>query len=58
MLESSNLFRHQGALTIWLTDDNRRLPLRVETKVKIGEVAADLIRYDDGRGGHAEMKVE
>lgn len=54
-VHSSSLFRHEGSLTIWLTDDERRLPVRVEGKVKIGEVAADLVGFDDGRGGHGQI---
>ncbi|MBF0426506.1 MAG: DUF3108 domain-containing protein [Magnetococcales bacterium] len=50
LLQSSELFRQQGDLTVWVTDDARHLPLRVETKVRIGSVAAELIAFDDGRG--------
>ncbi|MBF0135384.1 MAG: DUF3108 domain-containing protein [Magnetococcales bacterium] len=50
LLQASELFRQQGDLTIWVTHDERRLPLRVATKVRIGQVTAELIGFVDGRG--------
>ncbi len=55
-LKKSKLFRHRGAMIIWLTNDERRLPVRVETDVKIGHVAADLVEYKDGRGGSGKLE--
>ncbi len=49
---NEGLFKQKEALTIWLTTDDRRLPVRVETRLAIGSVAAELVEYDDGRGGH------
>jgi hypothetical protein len=46
------------AITILLTADNRRLPIRVETKLSLGGVAADLVKYSDGRGGHGDINKE
>ncbi|MBF0625954.1 MAG: DUF3108 domain-containing protein [Magnetococcales bacterium] len=54
-LKTSQLFRHRGGITVWLTNDDRRMPVRVETKVRIGAVAADLVGYADGRGGRATL---
>ncbi|MBF0371077.1 MAG: DUF3108 domain-containing protein [Magnetococcales bacterium] len=54
----SDLFRHSGAITIWFTDDDRRLPIRVEANVKVGVAAADLTYYEDGRGGRGEIEEE
>jgi len=36
------LFQYEGKVTIWLTDDARRLPVLMKTKVKIGAVDASL----------------
>ncbi|MBF0358377.1 MAG: DUF3108 domain-containing protein [Magnetococcales bacterium] len=49
------LINQTDAITILFTADNRRLPIRVETKLSLGGVAADLIEYYDGRGGHGEI---
>ena len=42
LLNSEGLFQKSGEILIWLTDDERRLPLKMETKLKIGRVTAEL----------------
>jgi hypothetical protein len=41
-LKSEGLFHKKGDVFIWLTDDEDRIPVRVETKVPIGRVVAEL----------------
>ncbi len=43
------LFQHEGKLTIWLTDDDRRLPVLMRTRVKVGSIDASLNEYVPGR---------
>jgi len=52
LLEGTGLFVKAGRLMIWLTDDARRIPVRLRSKVAIGSVSADLESYHapaDGR---------
>ncbi len=42
LMESSGIFRHSGAVYIWLTDDARHIPVMLESKVKIGAIRAIL----------------
>ncbi len=42
VLKSEGLFQKSGTIMIWLTDDERRMPVRMETKLKIGWVTAVL----------------
>ncbi len=42
LLESEGLFQNKGDILIWLTDDDNRIPVKVETKVPIGTVVAIL----------------
>jgi hypothetical protein len=42
VLRSEGLFQKTGEILIWLTDDERRMPVRMETKLKIGRVTAEL----------------
>jgi hypothetical protein len=42
LLEGTGLFVKKGRLQIWLTDDARRLPVRMRSKVPVGSVSADL----------------
>ncbi|MHB8079717.1 MAG: DUF3108 domain-containing protein [Candidatus Krumholzibacteriia bacterium] len=39
------LFQHEGRLTIWLTDDARRMPVLMKTRVKVGSIDASLKEY-------------
>jgi hypothetical protein len=41
-LKSEGLFHKKGDIFIWLTDDEKRIPVRIETKVPIGKVVAEL----------------
>ena len=43
MVKSEGVFEGKGAVHIWLTDDNRRIPVRAQTKVTVGSVTANLI---------------
>lgn len=45
LLEGTGLFVKEGRLRIWLTDDARRIPVRMKSKVAIGSVSADLEAY-------------
>ena len=38
----------EGRLKIWLTDDERRIPVRLRSKVAVGSVSADLESYTPG----------
>ena len=44
------LFQFEGKLTIWLTADERRMPVLMKTKVKVGAIDASLKSYTLGRG--------
>lgn len=45
LLEGTGLFVKEGRLKIWLTDDARRIPVRMRSKVPVGSVSADLESY-------------
>jgi hypothetical protein len=45
LAEGTGLFVKEGRLKIWLTDDERRIPVRLRAKVAIGSVAAELESY-------------
>ena len=42
VLKSDGLFQNKGDIRIWLSNDENRTPLRVETSVSIGNVVAEL----------------
>jgi hypothetical protein len=39
---------NKGDITVWFTDDNRRVPVQMQSKVAIGTVKALLVSKDDG----------
>ena len=43
MVKSEGVFEGKGEVNIWLTDDNRRIPVRAQTRVIVGSVTADLV---------------
>jgi hypothetical protein len=43
LMRTSGLFRQKGRLTVWLTDDERRIPVLMKSKVIIGSISAELI---------------
>lgn len=43
LMQSEGIFYRKGEIYIWLTDDERRIPVLLKTKVKIGSVNALLI---------------
>jgi Protein of unknown function (DUF3108) len=51
LAEGTGLFVKEGRLKIWLTDDERRIPVRMRSKVAMGSVSADLESYTPGDQG-------
>lgn len=49
LVQGTGLFVKEGRLKIWLTDDARRIPVRLRSKVAIGSVSAELESYEPGR---------
>jgi len=45
VLKTSSIFKHEGKLTIWLTDDNLKMPVLLRSKVVVGSFEARLKEY-------------
>ncbi len=43
ILKTEGLFLRKGKMYIWLTDDNRKIPIMFKSKVKIGSFIAKLV---------------
>jgi len=43
LLKSEGIFARTGEMHIWLTDDDRRIPVLMKSKVKIGSITATLV---------------
>lgn len=49
IIKSEGLFQNKGDIRIWLSNDENRMPLKVETKVSIGKVTAELKQVETER---------
>ncbi|MGV8059816.1 MAG: DUF3108 domain-containing protein [Smithellaceae bacterium] len=45
VLKFEGIFQRKGDVYIWVTDDSRRMPVRMKSKVVIGSIYADLIQH-------------
>lgn len=45
LVKEGGLFKSEGRIVIWLTDDERKIPVRVNTKVVIGSIDTELKEY-------------
>lgn len=53
-LRSGAFFKNEGRLSIWLTDDERRMPVLMRSKLPIGAISVELIAFERPSGGGAE----
>lgn len=45
LVQEGGLFKSEGSIVVWMTDDERKMPVKVKTKVIIGSIDADLSSY-------------
>ncbi|MBI2428848.1 MAG: DUF3108 domain-containing protein [Ignavibacteriales bacterium] len=55
MVKEGGLFKSEGRILIWLSDDENKIPVKVSTKVVIGSIDAELKEYSGLRN---EMKAK
>jgi len=55
LVQEGGLFKSEGNILVWLSDDNLRIPVKVKTKVVIGSIDAELTNYE-GLAGKLESK--
>lgn len=55
VVASEGVFEGKGTVHIWLTDDERRIPVRARTKVTVGSVTATLV---DGTFERKQAKAQ
>jgi hypothetical protein len=57
LVMEGGLFKSEGSILVWLSDDDLKLPIKVKTKVVIGSIDAELTGYS-GLAGEPESKVK
>ena len=50
LLPKGRVFEENEDLTIWVTDDTNRLPIRIQANVVVGSIKIDLISYENLAG--------
>jgi hypothetical protein len=58
ILAGEGLFMQTGNLEVWLTDDRRRMPVLLRSKVMVGSFAAELMEYDFQRTAPRDLLAE
>ncbi len=57
LVKEGGLFKSEGRIVIWITDDERKIPVRVNTKVVIGSIDTELREYS-GLAGLLPARVD
>jgi len=57
LMKEGGLFRSEGRILIWLSNDARRIPVKVSTKVPVGSIDAELREYS-GLTGPLKSKLD
>ncbi|MBU2493385.1 MAG: DUF3108 domain-containing protein [Bacteroidetes bacterium] len=55
LVQEGGLFKSEGNIIVWLSDDELRIPIKVKTKVLIGSIDAELTAYE-GLAGKLKAK--
>lgn len=50
LIKEGGLFKSDGRILIWLSDDDRKIPVKVSSKIPIGSIDAELTGYRGLRG--------
>ena len=48
LLTSAGVFKHEGSLKVWLTDDRLKMPVMMKSKVLVGSITAELTNFELG----------
>lgn len=48
IVREGGIFQAKGTLTIWMTADERRIPVKMRTKIVVGSITVSLVDYEPG----------
>ncbi len=57
LVVEGDLFKNEGNIIVWLSDDELKIPVKVKTKVIIGSIDSELTAYE-GLAGELTSKVK
>jgi hypothetical protein len=47
-VDRGGIFKHRGRMLLWITTDERHIPVRLRTKLPLGAITADLVSIQPG----------
>ncbi|MGD9898430.1 MAG: DUF3108 domain-containing protein [Calditrichaceae bacterium] len=50
MMKGEGLFKQKGSLKIWLTDDDRKIPVQMTSEILVGHITTELIKIEGVKG--------
>ncbi len=50
LVQEGGLFKNEGSIMVWMTNDEAKMPVRVKTKVVVGAINSDLTSYSGVHG--------
>ena len=42
LVQEGGLFKSEGSIVVWMTDDDSKMPVRIQTKVIVGSMNVEL----------------
>ena len=57
IIRGEGLFKKKGSLRIWLTDDEKKIPVQMKSEVFVGDITTELIKIE-GVEGKIEAKIK
>jgi hypothetical protein len=48
VMREGGIFTAKGKLTVWITADEKRMPVLLRTKIVVGSISATLVKYREG----------
>ena len=49
IVQEGRVFSEKEGMTLWVSDDGNRVPIRLETELAVGSIAIDLVKYSNLR---------
>ena len=43
--DRSRIFKGEGSITMWLTNDKNKIPIRIQADLLVGSIKADLEKF-------------
>jgi hypothetical protein len=57
IMEEGGLFKASGRILVWMTDDERKIPVQVDAEIPIGSITSELTEYK-GIKGKIKARIE